>query len=85
MPVSARGILFSTSRRSVSWNPASPLLSTHIVTCQTLVIRKYRFCVEIVELAPLLARRGLQLKRLPNDNFLVVRYDDLIIKKSYWR
>ena len=38
-----------------------------------------------VELAPLLARRGLQLKRLANDNFLVVRYDDLIIKKSYWR
>jgi len=38
-----------------------------------------------VELAPLLARRGLQLKRLPNDNFLVVRYDDLFIKKSYWR
>jgi len=38
-----------------------------------------------VQLAPLLARRGLQLKRLPNENFLVVRYDDLIIKKSYWR
>ena len=38
-----------------------------------------------VELAPLLSHRGLQLKRLADDNFLVVRYDDLIIKKSYWK
>ena len=37
-----------------------------------------------VELAPLLIQRGLQLKKLADENFLVPRYDDLIVKKSYW-
>jgi len=38
-----------------------------------------------VALAPLLARRGLRLQPLGEDNFCVVAYDDLLIKRSYWR
>ncbi len=37
-----------------------------------------------VDLAPLLIRKGIHLKELPNDNFLVPVYDDLAVKKSYW-
>lgn len=37
------------------------------------------------ELAPLLQSRGLQLKPLTNNNYLVAEYDDLVVKKSYWR
>ena len=36
-------------------------------------------------LAPILARRGLQLKPLPQENFRVAQYDDLVVKSSYWR
>ncbi|MFC1461355.1 hypothetical protein ACFLQR_02410 [Verrucomicrobiota bacterium] len=38
-----------------------------------------------IKLAPLLKKRGLQLKPLPSDNFLVADHYDLLVKKSYWR
>ena len=38
-----------------------------------------------IELAPLLARRGIRLQPLREGNFCVVDYDDLLIKESYWR
>lgn len=38
-----------------------------------------------VELAPLLAERGLRLQPRGEENFCVVAYDDLLIKHSYWR
>ena len=37
-----------------------------------------------VELAPLLMQRGIQLKKLADENFLLPYYYDLIVKKSYW-
>ena len=36
-------------------------------------------------LAPLLVHRGLQLTALPEENFRVAHYDDLVVKRSYWR
>jgi hypothetical protein len=36
-------------------------------------------------LAPILAQRGLQLSALPEENFRVAQYDDLVVKRSYWR
>ncbi len=38
-----------------------------------------------VQLAPLLARRGLRLQPLRDDNICVVDHDDLLIKESFWR
>ena len=37
------------------------------------------------DLPPILDHRGLHLKPLPQDNFLVVQYDDLLVKRHYWR
>lgn len=38
-----------------------------------------------VDLAPVLRGKGLHLKPLLDDNFLVVPYYDLFVKKSFWR
>ena len=38
-----------------------------------------------VDLAPVLRGKGLQLRPLLDDNFLVVTYYDLFVKKSFWR
>ena len=37
------------------------------------------------QLAPILRARGIQLKPMPAGNFLLVEYDDLLVKESYWR
>lgn len=38
-----------------------------------------------VELAPVLRARGLQLQSLSGGNFRVMQYDDLVVKRCYWR
>lgn len=39
----------------------------------------------MVELAPLLQRRGLALRDRGGGNFEVVEYEGLLLKASYWR
>lgn len=39
----------------------------------------------MVELAPLLQRRGLALRDRGGDNFEVEQYKGLVMKASYWR
>lgn len=38
-----------------------------------------------VALAPLLRARGHTLQPLPDQNYRVSHYDDLLIKESFWR
>jgi len=39
----------------------------------------------LAPLAPLLLARGVQLKPMPDENFLVIAQDDLIVKRHFWR
>ncbi len=38
-----------------------------------------------IALAPLLIARGLTLQPLPDQNYRLSDYDDLLVKKGYWR
>lgn len=51
------------------------------MTCNKADIRAARK----IALAPLLMARGLTLQPLPDQNYRVSDYDDLLVKEGFWR